>query len=221
MDYELKIYKNLNVVDSKGSWCNTHEFTTDAAIDTEAMKTHVMQLVDFEKEFHLPGVQFIRAVLRVWEEETDGYNPLELRTFTLEGAGTLPPPTPPYDIYDLNFAIDVVRDATLGRTGHLYYRGCVAESMVGTTSRGDVSLTEDGRTLIAAQVGQASPNYFGTDRVMVLRGKVRKTGDIVRRPVTGFHVGALVLSPRDHKFFHKGWRRGTGPTDGITPPEGE
>jgi hypothetical protein len=216
IDYEVKIYKGFLGNDKAGGWCNTHEFRSDAVIDSPAMLQIVTEIANFEKEFHTPAVNFLRGVVSVWNVENTGYNPLEMRTCPIGGLGTLPVDEG-YELYDLNFALDVKRNLSTGRAGHSYFRGCVTEPMAMITSSGHVTLTPDGATLIEAQVTQGQTSYFAPGKTMGVRSFVKATNQTIFRPILSFNFGRMILMPRDHKFFHKGWRRGEAP--GLTPPD--
>lgn len=215
--YTVRIYKNFGTSSPSGGWQNTHEMQTDAALDSIEMLNHVTALANFEKRFHLPSVQFQRAVVSLQDDEKDGYRPDEMRAIDISGAGTQAVAAG-IDPIDLNMALEIKRFMVLGRVGHIYFRGCLHEGQVGANQAGETVLNADARAALTTVVTDAMQDYAAAGRIMVVRHTHKKTNTTFTRQVNGLQVGDVVMLKRNHRWFNRKKPAGEG-EGGFTPPD--
>lgn len=226
--YNVKIFKSWGGRNADASWVNNYQYVTDVPLTDSKWIDLINSVSAAEQQLHLTEVNYIHATVSTYNQEPE-YNYANLRTFTLAGTGaksavslaggTWPEGTSP--AADLNYALQMNKNVTLGRTGKMFYRGCLVWPNIIIDGKGKPTLSTLGA------------NRFGPGDIMNLnQGFMAQAADfqwvmmpdpdkaIVGEPtgenpdgtsddtidvrlVNGLSLGGVVMLKRDHKFFDK------------------
>ena len=212
-EYIVRTFKSWSVRNPEDRWANTYEFTTEFGLDDSEITVLVNNVVQAERHIHLPLTQFLSATVSTYAADSKPYNPFAFRTFELTGVGTRTSST---DALDSNVVLHVKREATSGKSGKIFYRGCLTEADVQPTGNLRFSLTpgspvnntgadfvQYSNVLEAYAIGGINTEQA----IMVLIGDNQRgpTGTIgrVMRPVRQLVVGGVTVNRRNHAFFNK------------------
>jgi hypothetical protein len=134
MLYRVKVYKSLfGRSGNRNQWSNEYSIETDVALDSPAMVALVTKVVNWEKNFHLTNVYFMRCVVSTYAREANRSDPLAFRTIDQAGQGTQGDPNIQVP-EPLALTARVKFGALTGRGANKYYRGVLAEDMVQASS---------------------------------------------------------------------------------------
>lgn len=212
-NFIARVYKSWGVQDYERRWVNTYELASDSAL-APAMATSILNaLAAAESNLYFNNVRFLTATLSTWTPDSDPYNPNSFFTLELSGGGAR---AGGVDILDSNVCLVIKKQADLGRSGRLFYRGALAE--------GDVEVGGDGRFRIAATSPVAaggavmtsymsamapflSGNVGGADNLTLrLIGQSTTSQGVVvthDRAVTALKVGGVTINRRNHRYFDR------------------
>lgn len=205
----IRIFKSWGVRDPERRWVNTYEVTTTSSSTPPAQEDTMMAFVEAEREIHHHKVQFLSATISTWVEDSRPYDPGSFNTYELSTVGKRDTPDAhALEALDLNVIYLIKRQTVSGRSGKLFYRGCVLEL--------DVEMAGDGRFQIStgaaiAEAGTAFSAYQtamapflddgGGASKLALISKI--AGSLTIRPVTELHVGNIGVNRRNHRYFNR------------------
>lgn len=219
MLYTVRVWKRL-VSQPTVEWNNSYEMSSgDVVFTSSEMVDHANHLVDFESALYFQSVEITRVVFSTWEEDSDPYNPDNLKTVDYSAIGSQE------SLLNEKEALDTVlklkRSVDFGRSGKIELRGCLINQYVDTDS-GQPALSAYGRTAIASALSSAITGLAGTMTYMVMAGKsqtdkiyeatpagqkqvVRReyTNDIHIRPIRGFVVNGVARRTLNNMYFDK------------------
>jgi hypothetical protein len=208
-NWTIRVFKSWVAADLTRAWVNNYELVSDVSRGPEEMVSVVNTIVAAEKGIHLTQVQFLQATVSTWENEPGTYDPLSFLTVPLSGAGGVTA-TAPSNPLDSNVCLFLRYQATTGRSGRRFYRGCLQEQ--------DVDVGGDGRFIVAAAATWLGPTGgvitgFRTSMAPLLPGgngiaklalMYAKPGiSSVQRAVTAINIGGIVISKRNHRYFDR------------------
>jgi hypothetical protein len=127
----IRVFKSWGARDPERRWSNAYEITSPTLTSPEAQEPTMEMIVAAERHIHLPDVQFLEATISTWLPDSHPYDPTAFTTYDLTGIGTRSTAGA-----DANSALDsnvcylVKRQCTTGRSGKLFYRGCLLEQDV-------------------------------------------------------------------------------------------
>lgn len=204
--WDLRIYKSWNVRNMKASWVNTYQINYDGGVEDDMWVQKINSIATAEKNLSLNLVQFLHATVSSKRDEAV-YDPRMLRTFELtgNGLGTIPEDDPPLD---LNIAFKVKKSVAFGRSGSMYFRGCLRQS--------DVDINDRGESQWASASHLNSPAVWTNlntlwsaypEMQIVMAGKDFDDPELVTpletRAVQSFQGAGVVLLKRDHRYFDR------------------
>jgi len=199
--FVIRIIKS-HVNNPSKPWSNTYEVLANSSGALNDLTGLVEALVLFEKTLHLGIVEFIRATVSTWAEDSVPYNPSNFAVYDQTGVGTWGGSAPHAP---LTTALSVVRQPTSGRQGHIFYRGVLSQGDIVAPS--GISILEDPTAwqgniddaVTAAELG----GYIGQDAEgPLILAMVNKAGTNTR-PVMGLAAGGVVQLPVDHAWFNR------------------
>jgi len=219
MLYNVRVFKSL-VSQPTVRWANSYEIESGAApLESGDIVQLSDELVAAEKLLHLTTVKFDRVVTSTWVSDSVPYNPDNLKTLEYAEAGSVSIGADEREALDT--VLFVKRLADFGRSGKLFYRGCLLDNQVDTNS-GELSLTSAATTSLNARIVAFKAAIVTTLPLMVMAGKslinkvyketpagqvqeveyVRQTNPHIR-PVTNFVLGGVRRVQLGHKYFDK------------------
>jgi hypothetical protein len=201
---KVTIVKN-HVNDVSDKFVTGYEFETLVQdlgpLNVEAL---VNAVVGFEVAMTRNTIQFDRAVVSTWAEETGGYDPSQFVTFALsdQGAGVGSTSDLP-----LEACLLVRREVNSGRQGRLFVRGFLNEgdvvAVAGSWRLADPTAAQDS---LDAAVSTGLAGYIGaaaTEFAMVLHGP-NKAGTLYTRRVEGLVAAGVTWASRSRKHYNRG-----------------
>lgn len=129
MIYEIRVFKNLNGIGSRGEWVNSYHYDTAKAIDDPELARAALELARMEAKFHLANVTFTRALISPYHarlkpideregiEVVLGFNGLVVDAVEAGGTSRLLP---------AESTVVVKRGSGKGRAGRATYRHAIA-----------------------------------------------------------------------------------------------
>lgn len=209
MIWTVKIFKSFGGRVANSMWSNSYHINTnnaDMLIEDPAWKTLVEQLGVMERTIHLEPVNFMRATLSSLRQEPE-YDPRTLRVFELQGIGERGnngggTPMP------LDMTLKVKKNVGYGRSGTMFYRGCLNSTDVSIGAGGDPALKSPGDPGLFSAV-----NGFVTvltdelsaiqgELVMPPRGAEAAEGGVTTaRIVQSFAISGISINSRNHRYF--------------------
>lgn len=212
-DLSFKIFKSWNVVDEENYWVNTYEFMSDDMAPTDANARAILDaLISAERAIHLPGVNFFKATISTWQNDSALYNPMSFVSVPLNTVGVR---SVTGEALDANVCFFVKKEVVGGRYGKLYYRGCLTEADV--SPRGDLSFGLT--TGSSINTGGAAWNAYLSDMNEVITGLIAGAnfaiigqvkgnsdnfpGPIYRRPVVGLTPAGVSIVDTNHRWYNR------------------
>lgn len=183
-------------------WANSYEVRAKVAGDEGDLLTLAEALVAFEQALTLNVVLFDRVLISTWAPDSTPYDPEAFISSTLTAAGLVDPGA--NQPVALNVCMDVRRNTTHGRFGHLFYRAALNEADISAPAgkyildhrstlqtRVDTALTSSG---LEDSVGSGATNL-----VLCM---INADGDQVR-DLTALQVGGVSVVPFNHTWFNR------------------
>jgi len=206
--YTVRIFKSWGVRDPERRWVNSYELESDLA--SPGLLVDTMQaIVEAEQQIHLHKVQFLSATISTWVEDSHPYDPAAFNTYELTTVGARDlPDAHALEALDTNVCYLIKRQCASGRSGKLFYRGCLLEL--------DVEMGGDGRFQIStgaaiAQDGTAFTAYHTSMAPLLNSGDGESTLELISspggilsvRPVTDLLVSGVTVNRRNHRWFNR------------------
>jgi hypothetical protein len=207
----LKIYKSWGGRDDRSQWSNNYAINIADPPPASGFQDIALAFARMEAIFALTPVNFMRAVISTYVREPV-YTPETLRVIELSGAGGRNIPAGATAL-DLNLSCKFKKNLAYGRSGFMYYRGCLDTSMVSMGAGGRQTMVEGTQvvfnnlaatnamneinpalTAAAAEWVVPPSNYIGVPGQVVMENM---------RIVNGFKFGGITLLKRDHKYFDR------------------
>lgn len=205
----LRTFKSWGARDANRRWVNTYEFSTTTHTSPAAMLPTLVAVVNAEREIHLTDVQFLEGTVSTWVPDSHPYDPDVFVTQELSGHGNRGNSTPPNSTaLDSNVCLQVKRQCTSGRSGKLFYRGCLLETDVEMGGDGSFTLTAGtgiapGGTQWVAYTTAMAPFLTAAEGgdALSLISKVGTTTHI--RPVDALVPRGVTINRRNHRYFDR------------------
>jgi hypothetical protein len=211
-DYVIEIHKAWASYDMERSWSNTYEIMAGGAGPAD-VDNIALALVAAERKLHLVAVNFLEYRIATWEPDSHPYDPTKFVTHSLgTAAGQRGVVGDVVNALDYNVCLMVHRSAASGRSGRLYYRGCLTEYDVKQAGDGRFGL-DPTSTFLSAGAGDPWPLYSGLMAPILndpptiggTLALISKSGaTIYRRPVTSLEIGGVTINKHNHRYFDKG-----------------
>lgn len=200
--FVLRIIKHLTTNPSD-QWVNSYEIEASEPADVAELFTATTAFVAFERKLHLNVVQFDRVTVSTWEDDHIPYDPESFLSRPLDDVGEIDPEAA--QIEPIGMAWRVNRQATSGRFGNLFYRGCLLEEDVEAPAGKPVPTDA---TALSARLGAAVDDslldqYFGTGSESGLHIAMISFDGTQIRAVTQFVNGGISLIKSDHQWFNR------------------
>lgn len=209
MDVIIRIFKSWQARDPERRWVNNYEAHSDEVVAPDAFESMMNDIVAAEKLIHLLPVQFLSATISTWEADSVPYNPSSFFTYELAGGGGRGGAADVVQALDSNVCYLVKRQTHGGKSGKLFYRGCLEEA--------DVQMGGDGRFVFTAGTGlatPASPEFAAYATAMAPHLSVGAGGEKmalismigvnqVARLVESLAVGGITINRRNHRYFDR------------------
>lgn len=216
--YSVRVFKSL-VSQPTVKWANSYEMFTSAPMESGDIVQVSDELVAAERGLHLNIIRIDRVVTSTWVPDSWPYNPDNLKTVEYAELGLVSPVTDEREALDT--VLFVKRLADFGRSGKLFYRGCLLDAQVDTNS-GELALTSAAISALNTRVAGFKTALATTLPLMVMAGKslinkvykaaaqgekqeveyVRQTEPHIR-PVVDFRLGGVRRVQLGHKYFDK------------------
>lgn len=183
-------------------WVNNYEFRAKAAGDEGDLLTCATAIVNWELQFHLVGVVFDRVLISTWEPDSVPYNPQNFIASSLTASGIRPLGSSQAE--PLNLCLDVRKQCSFGRFGHLFYRGALLESDVYAPA-GKSTLTDraglDSEVQADLNAANFDPYVTGGDGPLELVMVGKTAADV--RVVDTLRVSGVAVVPWNHAWFNR------------------
>jgi hypothetical protein len=213
-DLSIRVFKSWNVVDEVNAWVNNYEII-DGFGDLDPAGTEARDLLNAiiaaERLIHLTGVQFFKATISTWVNDSAVYNPTSFVSVPLDVTGQR---AAAGDALDANVAYFVKKEVASGRSGKIFYRGCLTEADV--QPRGDLSFALTATSTLATggtafsayeQAMQPVMNSGFAGGYLGLIGQVKglsgNPGPVYKREVVDLTPAGVVVNRRNHKWFNR------------------
>lgn len=191
---------------------NTYEVLMVGGFVVDNLNEALLGFVNAEKTIHNDAVEYRRAVLSTWEDDSETYNPGSFYVWEAP-AGTRGTRAVGTDKLDSKIVLTVRRQATTGRSGKLAYRGVIAEGDMETGNDLDAVLTSGALTELndvlndmradMQAVLTLAANDAGNTARMVLAGVAKGTTEVVIRPVTNFVARGISVMQTDYRWYNR------------------
>jgi hypothetical protein len=136
----FKMYKSWNGRGGNSTqWSNEYFVNTQEAISSPTVLGFVTKLYNFEKQFHLAPVNFMRCVVSTYEKGDQPANGETFRVVELSGTGDNAVPAGTQAEF-LALTMRVRYGGSSGRSGMKYYRGALTEAMIENGADGKPSI---------------------------------------------------------------------------------
>lgn len=202
----IRVHKSL-VTSPLNPWSNSYEFQADDPVSTADLQNAALACALWETALTRDLVQYNRATVSTWAEDSHPYDPATFMTVPLTGTGGL---TGEADTLALNQTFRIARTPATGRAGHIFLRAALEEGQVSAPAGISILVDVDGMndTVQTALTSSELENYIGAAPLgplhMVL---VNKAGTQIRNVLSLTAQGVTTL-PTDHRWFNR-----------PTPPE--
>lgn len=198
--FVVRIIKSYTTNPSR-QWSNTYELAANDAGTITDLDTALTNLVAFEKNMHNTFTHFVRGTISTWEADSVPYNPDVFLVSDLFGNGLRDTSG---ELEPITTCLNIVRQPTSGRQGHLFYRGVLAqadtEAPAGITVLTNPAIIQ---ALLDDSVDAAGiADMFGTTTGVLKLAMINKTGT-EGRILTSFAVGGVSQLPVDHAWFNR------------------
>lgn len=199
--FVIRILKH-HVNNPDRQWGNTYEALANGSGALSDINGLVSTLVLFEKTLHLGIVEFDRAVASTWVEDSVPYNPSNFAVYDIPGAGARGGSSP---YAPITTCLNVVRQPTSGRQGHIFYRGVLSQGDIITPS--GIAILEDSDSwnddIQAAVTSSGLDGYLAQDAEgPLVLAMVNRTGTNTR-VVASLAAGGVSELPVDHAWFNR------------------
>lgn len=208
--YIIRIFKSWGVADPERRWVNSYEITSGELTSPEAHLPTLAALVLAEQAIHLHKVHFLSATVSTWLPDSHPYDPTAFVTAELAVQGLRDvPDTHALEALDSNVALLVKRVCTTGRSGKLFYRGCLLELDVemGGDGRFRIStgaaIANDGAAMLAYK--SAMEPFLGAAEGETALALISQPGGVTSiRPVADLVASGVTINRRNHRYFDRG-----------------
>lgn len=165
-----------------------------------------------EQALHTPSVEFVRTVVSTWETDSlPNYDPASFVVYEYGAGEELGTRAIAGDHLPRNVALSVRRQVNFGRSGRLFYRGCLTEADVQTGASLDWALTSGAKTAFDTLLTSA---YVAMQTELVTLGGSGSSLALFsnlfldqtfppRRPVLGLEARGVTTNKPDHKYFDR------------------
>jgi hypothetical protein len=200
--FTFRIIKSLSTNPSN-EWVNSYEFRAVEDGLSSTLIALASVVVAFEAALHATSVVFKRAIISTWEPDSVPYDPLSFISVPLSQNGTRPITSE--EVEPTGMAWRVLRQASTGRFGNLFYRGALFENEVLAPAGIPVlENTGDADTLISdALTSSTLEDFMGStsssDLEMVM---ISANGTQIRKVIT-LISGGVSLIKQDHMWFNR------------------
>jgi hypothetical protein len=208
--FTIRIFKSWGARDADRRWVNTYELFSTVHGSPDAMLPTLVAIVDAERHLHLTDVQFLSGTVSTWVPDSQPYDPDAFVTQELVGHGSRGNGVPPNPTaLDSNVCLQVKRQCTTGRSGKLFYRGCLLEGDVEMGGDGRFTLTA-GSTIIAggadwvAYTTAMAPFLNAAEGADALSLISAVAGGQRVRPVDALIPRGVTVNRRNHRYFDRG-----------------
>lgn len=204
MIWDIRIYKSWNSRNLKAAWLNTYHVNFNGAVTDPELQEMLEAIATSERMIHLQPVQFLHATVSSMRDEPV-YDPQFLKVFELQGTGNRAV-VAPNQALDLNITYKVKKQVAFGRSGTMFYRGCLTSNDVLVNDRGEAQLKND------AEV--ASPVLFANFNNGIMNAapnielvmshpsfNAADADPLAVRVVQGFNPSGVAINKRDHRYF--------------------
>ena len=199
--FVIRINKHHNANPSR-PWSNTYEVLAETSGSIGDLDVLVSTLVLFEQTLHLGFVEFDRATVSSWEEDSVPYDPDVFKVYDITGPGTRGGSSP---FAPLTTCLSVVRQPTSGRQGHIFYRGVLSVGDLANPS--GINVLDDPAAweteLQAAITSSALDGYLGLGAEGALALAMVNRQGTNTRLVMSLAAGGVVELPADHAWFNR------------------
>lgn len=203
--FTVRVYKKVDIAADQ-MWANTYELQAAVGASAANLVTAAQAIVEFEKTIHQDTVFFDRVVVSTWVDDGVAYDPESFTTIPLTGAGLVASPVAA-EVLPLQVALFVRRDTLSGRTGKVFYRGCLGEDDV-SGRFGTIALTN--AAAIQTRVDNAVTGS-GLDALLPGGGEsayrlvmAARIGGVLRtRAVQGLTAAGVKLIKYNNRYFDR------------------
>lgn len=207
----IRVFKSWGARDPERRWVNSYEAHSIDGLWPDAFEPMKDAIVTAEKAIHHANVQFLEATISTWEVDSHPYDPTSFFTYELSGSGAVDAPhAHDIEVLDSNVCYLVKRQTHGGRSGKLFYRGCLLETDV--RMGGDARFTleagsnyQEGGAFFTTYKAALAP-YIGDDAVtsgtyMALISLIANITTV--RAVELMKVGGVTVNRRNHRYFDR------------------
>lgn len=205
--YTIKIFKAYGGRTTDKLWSNSYHVSAEAALDDPLWVTALEAIAAQERMIHNPQVNFMRAVISSTTRE-GAYNPEDLRVFELGTVGERGVPSGEQPL-PLDLALKVKKNVAFGRSGTMFYRGCLHTGDIVVGAGGDASLLSppDGNLLNAVGLipANSAAAITALGGFLIMPPKVLAPGDPAQavRTISSFALSGVSVNRRNHRYFDK------------------
>ncbi len=209
MIWTLKLFKAFGGRVTKGMWSNTYLINSNnltIGIEDPAWLELVNQIGVNERAIHLSQTHFMRATLSSAREEAI-YDPKMLRVFELQGTGNRGTDAGQSPI-PLDLAMKVKKNVSYGRSGTMFFRGCLNtnEMTIGAGGAAALKTPIDSWLTIAVDgwITALANELTALDGSVVMpaaAGLDEGTANFIGRNVQSYTISGLSVNRRDHRYF--------------------
>lgn len=212
----IRTFKGWNNREFERSWSNTYEMVADD-ISPVGLQGVAVDIIEAEAHLHLPAVQFLGYTISTWNPDGVPYDPTTFKSVSLARVGLRAAPNGWQDqALDYNVCLMVHRNCETGRTGRLYYRGCLGEwdvkmggsgrFQLAATGEGDVTyhIEAGAWTLFLAGIGQyVNPEAVLNGHLALISDPIGDGNPPIVRPVESLEIGGVVINKKNHRYFDR------------------
>lgn len=204
--YDVKIYKSFGVRNLKAAWANTYQMNAIEDITDNSIQDMINALVGMEQTYHTQPVQFLHAVCSTKMNEPQ-YTPESLKVFELQGTGNVVVPEGE-QVLDLNISLKMKKGVAFGRSGTMFYRGCLRTIDVSVNDRGESQLRGDSLIMTPGTWANAFNlvNNLAQPTRWIMAGDVIDVNQDITtqvRNVLSFVPSGVSINKRDHRYFDR------------------
>lgn len=207
-DFTIRVFKAFRSRAIERAWSNSYEIVTGESGPAD-LTDIAGSIVTAERAIHLTDVEFLQYTISTWAPDSHPYNPASFLTVGLSvtgNRGNVPPPNT--NALDYNVCFVVKRNAATGRTGRLFYRGCLLET--------DVEMGGDGRFTMSTGSGLLQGGAQFTPYLAALSSYLGVTGagpglaligvsgaTTHRRFIGSLSSGGVTVNKKNHRYFDR------------------
>lgn len=199
--FTVRVIKHLTT-SPLNRWANSYELKATESGSSAELLLAAGAISRFEKAIHMNYVQFDRCIVSTWEPDSVPYDPTSFLVVPLVGVGSVGMVGDPLP---LNQCLQVTRQPSYGRFGHVFYRGVLNEADTEAPAGRTVLVDQDGTndTIQAAITSSGIDDYLGMVPEEALSiVMVNADGSQVRNVLGLFATGVSTV-PTDHVWFNR------------------